>query len=122
MRYRAFEFQGRIDTRFRVEPGEIEAALRVHELVTDSAVLVHPGVSGEQRLVAYVVREWRRLDVIATTAAAKAISIGEREPLEAATSSRHQTVLGTWFPPVLRPLCAPPRPPHAASSTSCKPT
>src|SRR4029077_9391152 len=39
----------------RVELGEIEAALRQHPAVKDSVVVMRNGVSGDKRLVAYVV-------------------------------------------------------------------
>jgi len=59
VRYRAdgnLEFLGRIDHQiklrgFRIEPGEIEAALRAHPGVSEAVVTVLP----PQRLVAYVV-------------------------------------------------------------------
>ncbi|GAX38385.1 non-ribosomal peptide synthetase [Nodularia sp. NIES-3585] len=55
------EFLGRIDYQakihgYRVELGEIEAALRQHPTVRDTVVLVRDE-SGNQRLVAYVVLE-----------------------------------------------------------------
>jgi hypothetical protein len=67
VRWRAsgeMEFLGRVDRQvkirgFRVEPGEAEAALRAHSAVRAAAVVAREdaavGVSGEVRLVAYVV-------------------------------------------------------------------
>ncbi|SIT38826.1 putative Non ribosomal peptide synthetase [Paraburkholderia ribeironis] len=54
------EFLGRIDHQlknrgFRVEPGEIEAALREHEGVADCVVCDKPGADRARKLVGYVV-------------------------------------------------------------------
>jgi len=52
------EFLGRLDEQikirgFRVEPGEVEAALRRHPVVTDAAVVAH-GVEGRALLAAFI--------------------------------------------------------------------
>jgi amino acid adenylation domain-containing protein len=65
VRYRPdgnIEFLGRIDNQvkirgFRVELEEIEQALRNHSSVTDCVVVLREAGDGDQRLIAYVVRD-----------------------------------------------------------------
>jgi amino acid adenylation domain-containing protein/non-ribosomal peptide synthase protein (TIGR01720 family) len=80
------EFAGRIDTQvkvrgFRVELGEIEAALVAHPQVRDAAVATRADASGNLRLIGFVV--WR------------AESIADPESLQAALQRR----LPAWMVP-----------------------
>ncbi|MEZ5565070.1 MAG: amino acid adenylation domain-containing protein [Gammaproteobacteria bacterium] len=57
----SLEYLGRIDAQlkfrgYRIEPGDIETALRDHPGVLDAAVGVRPDAAGNQRLTAWVVR------------------------------------------------------------------
>jgi amino acid adenylation domain-containing protein len=67
------DFRGRMDEQmkirgFRVEPGEIEAALRGLEGIRDAAVALDEGDSGERQIRAFVVRDDTHLGVAAIKA------------------------------------------------------
>ncbi|HEX2202234.1 MAG TPA: amino acid adenylation domain-containing protein, partial [Longimicrobium sp.] len=75
------EYLGRLDQQvkvrgFRVEPGEVEAALLRHPEVEAAAVVARPGAGGPARLVAYVVAR----DGVAPGAAALREHLRERLP------------------------------------------
>ncbi|MEQ1802722.1 MAG: amino acid adenylation domain-containing protein, partial [Gammaproteobacteria bacterium] len=56
----SLEYLGRVDAQlkfrgYRIEPGDIETALRTHPGVRDAAVALRPDPAGSQRLTAWVV-------------------------------------------------------------------
>ena len=68
------EFLGRPDAQtkvrgMRIEPEEIEVALRAHAVVQDAAIAAHTYDEGDTRLIAYVVPDPEEAPVIARLAA-----------------------------------------------------
>ncbi len=70
------EFLGRLDTQVklrgvRIEPGEIESALRALPAIRDAAVIVREDRPGDKRLVAYITPAHQALDHAAIRAELK---------------------------------------------------
>nr|BBD84695.1 non-ribosomal peptide synthetase [Chromobacterium sp.] len=91
----ALEYQGRADQQvkvrgFRIEPGEIEAALRGHPGVEDARVVVKALDGNDQRLIAYLLpsertaaplRRWLRAKSGATAQNAREIELPNGLPV-----------------------------------------
>src|SRR6185295_1232816 len=81
------EFLGRRDGQvkvrgYRVEVGEIEAALAEHPAVAEAAVLVHGDTAESRRLVAYVVaQDGAAADAAAVSALRSALALRLPDPL-----------------------------------------
>ncbi|MBV9209521.1 MAG: AMP-binding protein, partial [Acidobacteria bacterium] len=69
------EFLGRVDQQlklrgYRIEPGEIEATLKLHPAVREAVVVPHVAATGDKRLVAYVTQDAKLTDRLNQTDAA----------------------------------------------------
>ncbi|MDX3503338.1 amino acid adenylation domain-containing protein [Streptomyces sp. ATCC51928] len=94
------EHLGRIDQQvkvrgLRIEPGEIEAALRAEEGIAAAAVIVREDTPGDKRLVAYVVR--------AADADTGPEAAGDTEPAPEADPALLRTALRRTLPDYMVP-------------------
>jgi amino acid adenylation domain-containing protein len=97
------EFLGRLDEQvklrgYRVELGEIEAALNAHPLVRESVAAVREDTPGDQRLVAYLVARSELLHQADTE------TNGSGVPSEALTTTGLQNYLRARLPEYMIPL------------------